>query len=39
MGVTIGSDSVKIGKSTHFLAVMCVRLSQKISLLDLINQT
>ena len=38
-GVTIGGDAAKSGKNTHLLAIMCVRLSQKIGLLDLTNQT
>ena len=32
-------DATKIGNNTHLLVVMCMRLSQKIGLLDLTNQT
>ena len=39
MGVTIWGDAAKSGKNTHLLVVMCVRLSQKIGLLDLTNRT
>ena len=39
MGVTIGGDAAKSGKKPHSLVVIPVRLSQKIGLLDLINQT
>ena len=39
MGVIIGGDAEKIGKNTHLLVVMRLRLSQKIGLLDLTNQT
>ena len=39
MGVTIGGDAAKIGKNTHFLVIMRVRLSQKTALLDLMNWT
>ena len=39
MGVTIGGNSAKSGKNTILLVIMHVRLSQKISLLDLKNQT
>ena len=38
MGVTIGSDAAKSGKITNLLVVMCVRLLQKIGLLDLTNR-
>ena len=37
MGVTIGYDAEKIGKNTHLLVIMRVRLSQKIGLLNLTN--
>ena len=39
MGVTIGDDDAKSDNNTHFLVVMCVRLSQKIGLIDLTNWT
>ena len=39
MGVTIGGDAAKIGKNTHLLVVICVRILQKTYLLDLINRT
>ena len=39
MEVTIGGGAAKISKNTHLLAIMRVRLSQKISLIDLANQT
>ena len=39
MGVTIGGGAAKSGKNTILLVIMHVRLSQKISLLDLKNQT
>ena len=39
MGVTIGGDYEKIGKNTHLLVIMRVRVSQKISPLDLMNGT
>ena len=39
MGVKIGVDAAKSGKNTHILVVIRVRLLQKISLLDLTNQT
>ena len=38
MGVTIGIDAVKSGKNNNLLVKMCVRLSQKIGLLDLMNR-
>ena len=37
MGVTIGVDAAKSGKNTHLAVMMCVRLSQKIGLLNLTN--
>ena len=37
MGVKIGHDAAKSGKNTHLLVIICVRISQKIGLLDLIN--
>ena len=37
MGVKIGGDAGKIGKNTHLLVMLRVRLSQKIGLLDLTN--
>ena len=39
MGVTIGGDSAKSGENTHLLVKMCMRLSQKIGLIDLKNRT
>ena len=39
MGVTIGGDVAKTDKNTHLSVMTCVRLSQKIGLLDLMNQT
>ena len=39
MGLTIGGDAAKSGKNTHLLVIMRMRLSQKIGLLDLTNQT
>ena len=39
MGVKIGGDAAKIGKNTHLLVVMRVRLLQNIGLLDLTNRT
>ena len=38
MGVTIGGDAEKSGRNTHLLGIMCVRLLQKIGLLDLTNR-
>ena len=38
-GATIEGDAEKSGKNTHLLVIMCVRLSQKIGLLDLKNWT
>ena len=38
MGVTIGGDAEKSGNNTHLLVIMRVRLSQKISLLDMTNR-
>ena len=35
MGVTIGGDYSKIGKNTHLLVIMRMRLSQKIGQIDL----
>ena len=37
MGVKIGGDAAKIGKDAHFLAIMRVRLLQKIGILELEN--
>ena len=37
MGVKIGGDAEKIGKNTHLLVIMGVRISQKIGLLELTN--
>ena len=37
MGVTIGGGAAKSGNNTNLLLIMCVRLSQKIGLLDLTN--
>ena len=34
MGVKIGGDAAKIGKNTHLLVIMCVRISQKIGLIE-----
>ena len=39
MGVIFGIDAVKSGKNTHLVAVMRVRLLQKIGLLNLRNWT
>ena len=39
MGVTIEGDAEKIGKNTHLLVIMRVRVLQKIGLLDLKNLT
>ena len=39
VGVTIGCGAAKSGKNTNFLVIIRVRLSQKIALLDLMNQT
>ena len=39
MGVTIGDDAAKIGKNNHLLAIMRVRLLQKIGLHILTNCT
>ena len=39
MGVTIGCDAAKIGNNAHLLVIICVRLLQKIGLLDLKNWT
>ena len=38
-GVTIGGDAAKSGKNTRLLVTMCVRLSQKLNLHNLTNQT
>ena len=38
-GVAIGGDAAKSDKKTNLLVIMCVRLSQKISLLNLKNRT
>ena len=37
MGVKIGGDAAKNDKNNHLLLVMCVRLLQKIGLLNLRN--
>ena len=37
-GVTTGDDTTKSGKKTHLLVIMCLRLLQKIGLLDLKNR-
>ena len=37
MGVKIGRDSAKSGNNTHLLVIICVRILQKIGLLDLMN--
>ena len=34
MGLTIGGDAEKIGRETPVLVIICVRISQKIGLLD-----
>ena len=39
MGVKIGGDATKSGKNTNLLVIKCVRLYQKIGLLDLANWT
>ena len=39
MGVIIGGDAAKSGKSTHLLVVTNMRLLHKIGLLELKNQT
>ena len=39
MGVKIGDDSAKSGKNTHLVVIMRMRLSQKIGLQNLTNQT
>ena len=39
MGVTIGGDADKSGKSTHLLVVMSARLLQKMGLINLTNRT
>ena len=39
MGVAIGGAAAKSGKNTHLLVIMRVRLSQKIGLHNLTNQT
>ena len=39
MGVKIGGDADKSGKNTNLLVIICVRLLQKIGLLDLTNRT
>ena len=39
MGTTIGGNAAKSGKKNHFLVVRCLRLLQKIVLLDLTNRT
>ena len=38
VGVTIGGDAAKIGKKTHLLVIMHVRLLHKLGLLDLMNR-
>ena len=37
MGVIIGGDDAKNGKNNHLLVVMCVRLLQKIGMLNFRN--
>ena len=39
MGVKIGGDPSKNGKNTHLLVILCVTLSHKIGLNNLMNQT
>ena len=39
MEVKIGGDAGKIGKNTHLVVIMRVRLSQKIGLHNLKNRT
>ena len=39
MGGTIGGDDAKNAKNSHLLVIMCMRVLQKIGLLDLINRT
>ena len=39
MRVTIGGDAAKIGKSTHLLVIIYMRLSQKTGLIGLTNMT
>ena len=39
MGATIGDADAKRGKNTHLLVIMRVRISQKIGLHNLMNQT
>ena len=39
MGLTIGGDAAKSGKNTHLSVIMCVRLFQKIGLLNLTDRT
>ena len=39
MGMTIGGDAAKSGKSTHLLVIIRMRLSQEIRLIDLTNLT
>ena len=39
MGVTIGVDTEKSVKNIQLIVIMCMRLSNKISLLDLTNRT
>ena len=39
MGVTIGCDAAKIGNNAHLLVIICVRLLQKIGLINLMNHT
>ena len=38
-GVTIEGDAAKNGNNTNFSVVMCVRLLQKIGMIDLTNRT
>ena len=37
MGATIGGDAAESGKKTHLLVMFCMRLLQKIGLLNLRN--
>ena len=39
MGVKIGDGAAKSGNNAYLLVIMCVRLLQKIGLLDLTNRT
>ena len=39
MGLKIEGGAAKSGKNTHLLVIICMRLSQKMGLLDFMNQT